>query len=130
MLVLLFLYLFGRFLKGFLPSSGRLLGNLANQFPVAVAFRFSIDLVRRRVVQPLSAYRAVKVALNALTRMWDAEHPACWSIRFARAGSRPTWEDSEDAMSAMAPPESFGLPPLPGDGPTGGFFPDGQPISW
>lgn len=80
----------------------------------------------------LPAYRLSKVGLNALTRMWAAELagdrilvnavcPGWVATDMGGAGGRPVADGAEGIVWAAT---------LPDDGPTGGFFRDGQPIDW
>jgi NAD(P)-dependent dehydrogenase (short-subunit alcohol dehydrogenase family) len=76
------------------------------------------------------AYRVSKTALNALTRMLAAELPrarvnsACpgWvATDMGGAGGRPVSEGARSVIWAID---------VPDDGPTGGFFRDGQRLPW
>lgn len=78
------------------------------------------------------AYRTSKVALNALTRMLAAELrgsgilvnavcPGWVATDMGGAGGRPVAEGAASILWAAL---------LPNDGPTGGFFRDGRPLSW
>ena len=78
----------------------------------------------------LPAYRVSKVAMSALTRMWAAEMPSVlvnavcpgWvATDMGGAGGRPVSEGAAGVVWAAT---------LPDDGPTGGFFRDGEPIAW
>lgn len=78
----------------------------------------------------LPAYRISKVSLNALTRMWAAELPSArvnavcpgWvATDMGGGGGRPVADGAAGIVWAAT---------LPGDGPTGGFFRDRQPIAW
>ncbi|MEL7210024.1 MAG: SDR family NAD(P)-dependent oxidoreductase [Actinomycetota bacterium] len=78
----------------------------------------------------LPAYRVSKVGLSALTRMWAAELPGVlvnavcpgWvATDMGGAGGRPVSDGAAGITWAAT---------LPDDGPTGGFFRDGQPIPW
>ncbi len=79
------------------------------------------------------AYRLSKVALNGLTRMMAAElgqtdvkiNSVCpgW-VRTDMGGPNATREVQQGAASVVW------AATLPGDGPTGGFFRDGQPLPW
>ncbi len=78
----------------------------------------------------IPAYRVSKVALSALTRMWAAELPdarvnaVCpgWvATDMGGAGGRPVSEGAAGIVWAAT---------LPENGPTGGFFRDGQPVPW
>jgi NAD(P)-dependent dehydrogenase (short-subunit alcohol dehydrogenase family) len=76
------------------------------------------------------AYRISKVSLNALTRMLAAELP-----RFRVNSVCPGWV-ATDMGGAGGRPVELGAASvlfavdLPDDGPTGGFFRDGQPLPW
>jgi NAD(P)-dependent dehydrogenase (short-subunit alcohol dehydrogenase family) len=76
------------------------------------------------------AYRISKTALNALTRMLAAELPrfrvnsVCpgWvATDMGGPGGRPVEEGAASVVWAID---------VPDDGPTGGFFRDGQPLPW
>ena len=78
------------------------------------------------------AYSTSKVALNALTRMLAAElqsaHilvnsvcPGWVATDMGGAGGRPVAEGAASVLWAAL---------LPDDGPTGGFFRDGNPLPW
>jgi NAD(P)-dependent dehydrogenase (short-subunit alcohol dehydrogenase family) len=78
------------------------------------------------------AYRISKVSLNALTRMLAAELrdtgilvnavcPGWVATDMGGAGGRPVTEGAASVLWAVD---------LPDDGPTGGFFRDGQPVPW
>jgi NAD(P)-dependent dehydrogenase (short-subunit alcohol dehydrogenase family) len=78
------------------------------------------------------AYTASKVALNALTRMLAAELrsdkilinaicPGWVATDMGGHGGRPVADGAAGIVWAAT---------LPDDGPTGGFFRDGQPVSW
>ncbi|MGW3815002.1 SDR family NAD(P)-dependent oxidoreductase [Streptomyces sp. NPDC005046] len=78
------------------------------------------------------AYSASKVALNALTRMFAAELrsdgilvnavcPGWVATDMGGPGGRPVEEGAASVVWAAT---------LPDDGPTGGFFRDGRPLSW
>ncbi|MGW0968272.1 SDR family NAD(P)-dependent oxidoreductase [Streptomyces sp. NPDC002516] len=78
------------------------------------------------------AYSASKVALNALTRMFAAELrsegilvnavcPGWVATDMGGPGGRPVEEGAAGVVWAAT---------LPDDGPTGGFFRDGRPLSW
>src|SRR5262249_55932112 len=76
------------------------------------------------------AYRISKVSLNALTRMLATELPrfrvnsVCpgWvATDMGGAGGRPVEQGAASVLFAVD---------LPDDGPTGGFFRDGQPLPW
>ncbi|MER5379548.1 SDR family NAD(P)-dependent oxidoreductase [Streptomyces sp. NPDC002688] len=78
------------------------------------------------------AYSASKVALNALTRMFAAELrsdgilvnavcPGWVATDMGGPGGRPVAEGAASVVWAAT---------LPDDGPTGGFFRDGRPLSW
>ncbi|MEV6016315.1 SDR family NAD(P)-dependent oxidoreductase [Streptomyces sp. f51] len=78
------------------------------------------------------AYSASKVALNALTRMFAAELrsegilvnavcPGWVATDMGGPGGRPVDEGAAGVVWAAT---------LPDDGPTGGFFRDGRPLSW
>ncbi|MEM7284914.1 MAG: SDR family NAD(P)-dependent oxidoreductase [Actinomycetota bacterium] len=78
----------------------------------------------------LPAYRISKVSMSALTRMWAAELPGVlvnavcpgWvATDMGGAGGRPVADGAAGVVWAAT---------LPDDGPTGGFFRDGQPIPW
>jgi len=80
----------------------------------------------------IPAYRASKVALNALTRMLAAElraeHilvnavcPGWTATDMGGPGGRPVAEGAASVAWAAT---------LPDNGPTGGFFRDGRPIPW
>ncbi len=75
-------------------------------------------------------YRVSKVGVNALTRMWAAELPGIlvnsicpgWvATDMGGAGGRPIEDGAAGIVWAAT---------LLDDGPTGGFFRDGQPIDW
>ncbi|WP_329546862.1 SDR family NAD(P)-dependent oxidoreductase [Streptomyces sp. NBC_01356] len=78
------------------------------------------------------AYSASKAALNALTRMLAAELradrilvnsvcPGWVATDMGGPGGRPVTEGAASVVWAAT---------LPDDGPTGGFFRDGQPLPW
>ncbi|MCX4099279.1 SDR family NAD(P)-dependent oxidoreductase [Nocardia sp. alder85J] len=78
------------------------------------------------------AYSASKVALNALTRMLAAELradgilvnsvcPGWVATEMGGPGGRPVAEGATGVVWAAT---------LPGSGPTGGFFRDGNPLPW
>ncbi|WP_405907899.1 MULTISPECIES: SDR family NAD(P)-dependent oxidoreductase [unclassified Streptomyces] len=78
------------------------------------------------------AYSASKAALNALTRMLAAELradrilvnsvcPGWVATDMGGPGGRPVTEGAASVVWAAT---------LPDNGPTGGFFRDGQPLSW
>jgi NAD(P)-dependent dehydrogenase (short-subunit alcohol dehydrogenase family) len=78
------------------------------------------------------AYRASKIALNGLTRMLadelrpsgvlvNAVCPGWVATDMGGPGGRPVRDGARSILWAAL---------LPDDGPTGGFFRDGQPISW
>jgi NAD(P)-dependent dehydrogenase (short-subunit alcohol dehydrogenase family) len=78
------------------------------------------------------AYRTSKAALNALTRMLAAELradgilvnavcPGWVATDMGGPGGRPVAEGAASVVWAAV---------LPDDGPTGGFFRDGRPLSW
>ncbi|MCX4990062.1 MULTISPECIES: SDR family NAD(P)-dependent oxidoreductase [unclassified Streptomyces] len=78
------------------------------------------------------AYSASKAALNALTRMFAAELrsdgilvnavcPGWVATDMGGPGGRPVEEGAARVVWAAT---------LPDDGPTGGFFRDGRPLSW
>ena len=78
------------------------------------------------------AYRASKVALNALTRMLAAELrgdgilvnsvcPGWVASDMGGPGGRPVADGAASVTWAVE---------LPDDGPTGGFFRDGRPLPW
>jgi NAD(P)-dependent dehydrogenase (short-subunit alcohol dehydrogenase family) len=76
------------------------------------------------------AYRVSKTALNALTRMLAAELPRArvnsvcpgWvATDMGGAGGRPVAEGAASVIWAID---------VPDDGPTGGFFRDGQRLPW
>lgn len=78
------------------------------------------------------AYRVSKTSLNALTRMWSAELardrilvnsvcPGWVATDMGGSGGRPIADGAAGIVWAAT---------LPDDGPTGGFFRDGQPIPW
>jgi NAD(P)-dependent dehydrogenase (short-subunit alcohol dehydrogenase family) len=78
------------------------------------------------------AYSMSKAALNALTRMLAAElrrHgilvnsicPGWVATDMGGSGGRPVTEGATGIVWAAL---------LPDDGPTGGFFRDGQPLDW
>lgn len=78
------------------------------------------------------AYAVSKVALNALTRMLAAELrgtailvnsvcPGWVATDMGGAGGRPVAEGAGSVVWAAT---------LPDDGPSGGFFRDGQPLRW
>jgi NAD(P)-dependent dehydrogenase (short-subunit alcohol dehydrogenase family) len=76
------------------------------------------------------AYAASKAALNALTRMLAAELPGIlvnsvcpgWvATDMGGPGGRPVADGAASVVWAAT---------LPDDGPTGGFFRDGQPVQW
>ena len=78
------------------------------------------------------AYRVSKAALNALTRMLAAELrgdgilvnsvcPGWVATDMGGAGGRPVEEGAASVVWAAL---------LPDDGPTGGFFRDGEPVPW
>ena len=80
----------------------------------------------------LPAYRLSKVALNALTRMWASELatdrilvnsvcPGWVATDMGGSGGRPVEDGAAGVVWAVT---------LPDDGPSGGFFRDGQPIEW
>lgn len=80
----------------------------------------------------LPAYRISKVSLNALTRMFAAELaadgikvnsvcPGWVATDMGGSGGRPVADGAAGIVWAAT---------LPDDGPTGGFFRDGQPIAW
>lgn len=78
----------------------------------------------------LPAYRISKVGLSALTRMWAAELPGVlvnavcpgWvATDMGGPGGRPVAEGAAGVVWAAT---------LSDDGPTGGFFRDGEPIDW
>jgi NAD(P)-dependent dehydrogenase (short-subunit alcohol dehydrogenase family) len=80
----------------------------------------------------LPAYRLSKVGLNALTRMWAAELsrerilvnavcPGWVATDMGGPGGRPVRDGAAGIVWAAT---------LPDDGPTGGFFRDGEPIAW
>src|SRR3954469_12406122 len=79
------------------------------------------------------AYRISKTALNALTRILAAEYresnilvnsmcPGWVRTRMGGEGAPRTPEQAAETAVWLAT--------LPGDGPTGGFFRDRQPIAW
>lgn len=77
------------------------------------------------------AYSASKAALNALTRLLAADlrgakvlvNSVCpgWTATDMGAGGRPVAEGAASVVWGVT---------LPDDGPTGGFFRDGQPLAW
>ncbi|MFF4730361.1 SDR family NAD(P)-dependent oxidoreductase [Streptomyces mirabilis] len=78
------------------------------------------------------AYTSTKAALNALTRMLAAELrpdrvlvnavcPGWVATDMGGSGGRPVAEGAASVVWAAT---------LPDDGPTGGFFRDGQPLPW
>jgi NAD(P)-dependent dehydrogenase (short-subunit alcohol dehydrogenase family) len=77
------------------------------------------------------AYSVSKAALNALTRLLAGElrgdrilvNAVCpgWTDTDMGRGSRPVAEGAASVMWAVL---------LPDDGPTGGFYRDGQPVPW
>ena len=77
------------------------------------------------------AYSSTKAALNALTRVHAAElrgtgvlvNAVCpgWTATDMGGGGRPIPEGAASVVWAVM---------LPDDGPTGGFFRDGQPLPW
>ena len=78
------------------------------------------------------AYSTSKVALNALTRMLAAELrgerilvnsvcPGWVATDMGGAGGRPVAEGAASVLWAAL---------LPDDGPTGGFFRDGEALPW
>jgi NAD(P)-dependent dehydrogenase (short-subunit alcohol dehydrogenase family) len=76
------------------------------------------------------AYRVSKTALNALTRMLAAELPRArvnsvcpgWvATDMGGAGGRPVSDGAKSVIWAID---------VPDDGPTGGFFRDGQRLPW
>jgi NAD(P)-dependent dehydrogenase (short-subunit alcohol dehydrogenase family) len=78
------------------------------------------------------AYATSKAALNALTRVLAGELagsgvlvnavcPGWVATDMGGAGGRPVAEGAKSVLWAVD---------LPDDGPTGGFFRDGQPIAW
>ncbi|KPI10064.1 SDR family NAD(P)-dependent oxidoreductase [Streptomyces mirabilis] len=78
------------------------------------------------------AYTSTKAALNALTRMLAAELgpdrvlvnavcPGWVATDMGGPGGRPVTEGAASVVWAAT---------LPDDGPTGGFFRDGQPLPW
>ena len=77
------------------------------------------------------AYHVTKAALNALTRTLAAElrtdgilvNAVCpgWTATDMGGGGRPVPEGAVSVVWAAL---------LPNDGPTGGFFRDGQPLPW
>jgi NAD(P)-dependent dehydrogenase (short-subunit alcohol dehydrogenase family) len=77
-------------------------------------------------------YKVSKTSLNALTRRWTAELagerilvksvcPGWVATDMGGPGGRPVTEGAAGIVWAAT---------LPDDGPTGGFFRDGQPIPW
>jgi NAD(P)-dependent dehydrogenase (short-subunit alcohol dehydrogenase family) len=79
------------------------------------------------------AYRVSKAALNALTRIVAAEfresnilaNAMCPGWTRTRMGGESATRTPEQAAEAAA-----WLATLPDDGPSGGFYRDGQPIAW
>ncbi len=80
----------------------------------------------------IPAYRISKVSINALTRMWAAELaadgilvnsvcPGWVATDMGGPGGRPVSEGAAGITWAAT---------LAGDGPTGGFFRDRQPVPW
>jgi NAD(P)-dependent dehydrogenase (short-subunit alcohol dehydrogenase family) len=78
------------------------------------------------------AYAVSKAALNALTRLLAAELsssgflvnavcPGWIATDMGGPGGRPVAEGAASVLWAVD---------LPDDGPTGGFFRDGQPLPW
>jgi NAD(P)-dependent dehydrogenase (short-subunit alcohol dehydrogenase family) len=77
------------------------------------------------------AYSVSKAALNALTRLLAGElrgdrilvNAVCpgWTDTDMGRGGRPVSEGAASVMWAVL---------LPDDGPTGGFYRDGQPLPW
>jgi NAD(P)-dependent dehydrogenase (short-subunit alcohol dehydrogenase family) len=78
------------------------------------------------------AYSVSKAALNAFTRTLAAELksdgilvnaicPGWVATEMGDAGGRPVQEGAASVVWAVM---------LPDDGPTGGFFRDGQPLPW
>lgn len=77
-------------------------------------------------------YKVSKTSLNALTRMWAAELagdgilvnsvcPGWVATDMGGPGGRPVTEGAAGIVWAAT---------LPNDGPTGGFYRDGEPIPW
>lgn len=83
---------------------------------------------------PSSAYRVSKVGLNALTRILARQHRDHGTMRINAVC--PGWARTD--MGGKSAPRSVQegaasivwAATLPADGPTGGFFRDGQPIEW
>ena len=80
----------------------------------------------------LRAYHVTKAALNALTRTLAAElrdstvlvnavSPGWTATDMGGSGGRPIADGAGSIVWAVT---------LPDDGPTGGFFHDGQPLAW
>ncbi|HTE69452.1 MAG TPA: SDR family oxidoreductase, partial [Actinomycetes bacterium] len=78
------------------------------------------------------AYHVTKAALNALTRTLAAElrdsavlvnavSPGWTATDMGGSGGRPIAEGAASIVWGVT---------LPDDGPTGGFFQDGQPLAW
>ena len=77
------------------------------------------------------AYSVSKAALNALTRQFAADLgrrarvnavcPGWCATDMGGAGGRPVAEGARSIVWAAL---------LPDDGPSGGFFRDGQPLAW
>lgn len=84
---------------------------------------------------PSNAYRVSKVGLNALTRIYAAQlaktHPklkinsVCPGWVRTRMGGQSASRSVEEGAHGIVWAAT-----LPADGPTGGFFRDGQRISW
>lgn len=103
---------------------------------VALAAEFVRDVrdgIHDRRGWPSSAYRVSKVALNALTRIFARDLRSRGILVNAVC---PGWVHTDlGGPSAPRSPEQGArsivwAARLPKDGPTGGFFRDGLPISW
>jgi NAD(P)-dependent dehydrogenase (short-subunit alcohol dehydrogenase family) len=105
---------------------------------VALMRRFVEDVGRgdhERQGWPSSAYRVSKVGLNALTRIYAAQlgktHPelkinaVCPGWVRTRMGGQGASRSLEEGARGIVWAAT-----LPADGPTGGFYRDGQRIGW
>jgi NAD(P)-dependent dehydrogenase (short-subunit alcohol dehydrogenase family) len=80
-----------------------------------------------------AGYGVAKAGVNALTALLAAEEESGVKINAVCPGFTATFPGGEQ-MGARPPAESvpgiLWAATLPGDGPTGGFFRDGQPLPW
>jgi NAD(P)-dependent dehydrogenase (short-subunit alcohol dehydrogenase family) len=82
----------------------------------------------------LPSYSVAKAAVNALTvKLAAAFRPYGALVNAVTPGPTATWPGAEEQGARPVEESAKGIvwaATLPGDGPTGGFFFDGQPVAW